>query len=661
MLGRAARLSLRRALLRPPRHGAAAEGRRRAHAAAPPRSPDAAAAQAKAQQAKQAQQAQQAQHQQHQQHRQQPPWQQHREEEQQGRQKRVVLHEEELRRIDEAHDWRGDMSKRKLSSGVDGAEGEAGDVGAEDAEGAEESVQSGERRARKKTKPARNVTFVEFNALQKASDAAGFLVWYGLNRGAVLADKKLHAGAVRLLSEAGAVTECEELLARAESAGSSLANSFANEPMFTNVVRMYAARGEVFKALGVRDKMRALRVDARLRTFRALLAAHAEHGAAQPGFQERHRALYDDMVSTLAAHVPRVFPDEEAYESTLAGFSRAAALAAAAGDVAARDSALAAFDRVLAESAGDVALPGAKLLSLVRARFALEPERWEVTEGCSVDAATSACSHCARKLRSVELSAEAAARLRAQVESLRLQAGTAGSGNATHKNNAARIDAAWRDLQAYLDEAKATGRGVDYVVDGANVAHARDGRFSYSTLGWMLAELDARGLSWIVFVHESRGHLNSFTARDNHVLRLLSRDRRHFVVPHGANDDWFWLYAAVYLGGRTKVLSNDHMRDHHFSMLSTRDFQFWRERHQAFFKFWNGRESMDSPPASLQLLPPSDFSKRTQSDLVAGRQAWHLPSLLPDALQEPQQPVPEHVDIVTPQLDSLTWACVRPR
>jgi hypothetical protein len=545
------------------------------------------------------------------------------------------------------------MSKRKLSDGEDGAEGEAGDVGAS---GAEERVESGGRRGRKKVVTPAMTRQREFGILQKTNDAAGFLAWYGLNRVAVLADKRLYAGAVRLLSEAGAVSECEELLTRAESAGSS----FANEPMLTNVVRMYAARGEVFKAFGVRDKMRALGVDPRLRTFRALLAVHAEHGVAQPGFQERHRALYDDMVSTLAAHVPRAFPDEETYESTLAGFSRAAALAAAAGDAAARESALAAFDGVLAESADDVALPGAKLLSLVRARFALEPERWQVTEGCSVDAATSACSHCARKLRSVELSAEAAERLRAQVDSLRLQAGTAGSGNAMHKNTATRIDAAWRDLQAYLDEAKATGRGVDYVVDGANVAHARDGRFSYSTLGWMLAELDARGLSWIVFVHESRGHMNSFTARDNHVLRLLSRDRRHFVVPHGANDDWFWLYAAIYLGGRTKVLSNDHMRDHHFNMLSTRDFQFWRERHQAFFKFWNGGQSINDPPASLQLLPPSDFSKRTQSDLVAGRQEWHLPSLLPDALQEPQQPLP-HVDIVTPQLQQLTWTCIRPR
>lgn len=46
------------------------------------------------------------------------------------------------------------------------------------------------------------------------------------------------------------------------------------------------------------------------------------------------------------------------------------------------------------------------------------------------------------------------------------------------------------------------------------------------------------------------------------------------------NDDWYWLYAAVFTGGRVLVLTNDEMRDHHFSMLSHRSFERWKERHQ---------------------------------------------------------------------------------
>lgn len=46
------------------------------------------------------------------------------------------------------------------------------------------------------------------------------------------------------------------------------------------------------------------------------------------------------------------------------------------------------------------------------------------------------------------------------------------------------------------------------------------------------------------------------------------------------NDDWYWLHAAVYTGGKVLVLTNDEMRDHHFSMLSHRSFERWKERHQ---------------------------------------------------------------------------------
>lgn len=46
------------------------------------------------------------------------------------------------------------------------------------------------------------------------------------------------------------------------------------------------------------------------------------------------------------------------------------------------------------------------------------------------------------------------------------------------------------------------------------------------------------------------------------------------------NDDWYWLFAAVYTGGGVLVVTNDEMRDHHFSMLRHRSFQRWKERHQ---------------------------------------------------------------------------------
>ena len=50
-----------------------------------------------------------------------------------------------------------------------------------------------------------------------------------------------------------------------------------------------------------------------------------------------------------------------------------------------------------------------------------------------------------------------------------------------------------------------------------------------------------------------------------------------FNTPAGSNDDWYWLYAAVWLGRSVKVVTNDEMRDHHFGMLRPRSFQVTRQ------------------------------------------------------------------------------------
>ncbi|CBJ26019.1 conserved unknown protein [Ectocarpus siliculosus] len=88
------------------------------------------------------------------------------------------------------------------------------------------------------------------------------------------------------------------------------------------------------------------------------------------------------------------------------------------------------------------------------------------------------------------------------------------------------------------------------------------------------------------------------------------------------NDDWYWLYAAVYTGGSVLVLTNDEMRDHHFSMLSHRSFQRWKERHQARFYFgdWKG-EGGDDDAREVITEEPRSYSKRTQK----GVDSWHVP------------------------------------
>lgn len=79
--------------------------------------------------------------------------------------------------------------------------------------------------------------------------------------------------------------------------------------------------------------------------------------------------------------------------------------------------------------------------------------------------------------------------------------------------------------------------------------------------------------------------------------RVAQWRRQHsmFNCQPGNNDDWYWLYAAVKLGGRTLMVSNDEMRDHHFQMIHNRAFLRWKERHQVHYQVHGPRVTVDEP------------------------------------------------------------------
>ncbi|CAI5476733.1 unnamed protein product [Closterium sp. Yama58-4] len=61
---------------------------------------------------------------------------------------------------------------------------------------------------------------------------------------------------------------------------------------------------------------------------------------------------------------------------------------------------------------------------------------------------------------------------------------------------------------------------------------------------------------------------------------LAQYEQQHclFTTPTGANDDWYWLYAAISM--RCVLVTNDEMRDHIFQTLGADYFHRWKERHQ---------------------------------------------------------------------------------
>jgi hypothetical protein len=83
----------------------------------------------------------------------------------------------------------------------------------------------------------------------------------------------------------------------------------------------------------------------------------------------------------------------------------------------------------------------------------------------------------------------------------------------------------------------------------------------------------------------SRRGLSPVSAEDCAVIRRLEEKGRLYVVPRGANDDWYWLYATIYEGRRSPalVVSNDLMRDHKVAFIEPKPFLRWRNSQITYF------------------------------------------------------------------------------
>lgn len=96
-------------------------------------------------------------------------------------------------------------------------------------------------------------------------------------------------------------------------------------------------------------------------------------------------------------------------------------------------------------------------------------------------------------------------------------------------------------------------------------------------------------------------------------------------VPAKDCDDWYWLFAALSSARRgarhVQVVSNDHMRDHHWRMVGNRAFLKWQGRHMTRVSIWS--ETSDVENCKVTLTPPDLYSMQAQvSDDAC---AWHFP------------------------------------
>lgn len=160
----------------------------------------------------------------------------------------------------------------------------------------------------------------------------------------------------------------------------------------------------------------------------------------------------------------------------------------------------------------------------------------------------------------------------------------------------------------------------DAVVDGANVGLANIAEFSFKQLDYAVRQLRQLSPSKrlpLIILHVNR--VTGGPAQNPNNKRLIENWKKNgvlYATPHGSNDDWYWLYAAVRC--KCLLLTNDEMRDHLFQLLGSSFFPRWKEKHQV-------RVSVSTRGASL-VLPPR-YSLVIQE---SANGSWHVPTVASD-------------------------------
>eukprot|EP01031_Cornospumella_fuschlensis_P025937 gene25937-31322_t len=263
-----------------------------------------------------------------------------------------------------------------------------------------------------------------------------------------------------------------------------------------------------------------------------------------------------------------------------------------------------------------------------------------------------------------------------------------------------------------------------YIVDAANVAYSHQnyeqGRFNYHQLDLVVRQLQGAGHRVLtilpscyapksgVYVPNSirvsknktsgdgkggrskdKVNVNKLTKEDIAIISRLLREDSVYLVPSGADDDWYWMTASLItpppytphstatrvnttkhsnntsttLPPAPYVVTNDLMRDHKLSFIAPRPFVRWRAGQIVHFTFaFQEKDNMpavdnsdgktDAPSATSKksdidttikdtnsttpaivpilaekviLFPPGNFTREMQFDNRKKR--WHIPAL----------------------------------
>ncbi|CCW68991.1 unnamed protein product, partial [Phytomonas sp. Hart1] len=137
----------------------------------------------------------------------------------------------------------------------------------------------------------------------------------------------------------------------------------------------------------------------------------------------------------------------------------------------------------------------------------------------------------------------------------------------------------------------------------------------------------AQGRKPLIVLHKR--HLPELEESSAAIYTTWTAQRAILASPGFLNDDYCWLYIAV-RHPNCFIVSNDQMRDHHFSILRPRYFLRWRQRYRitysVFFDPSTAQTSLEihTPrPYSIwvQSVPPQNPSETEEHKTSH----WHIP------------------------------------
>ncbi|KAG6591020.1 putative membrane protein, predicted efflux pump [Phytophthora cinnamomi] len=383
------------------------------------------------------------------------------------------------------------------------------------------------------------------------------------------------------------------------------------EPIYSAMVKICSKAQDFEACETLIAEMEEAKVEPKLRTFGPLLQAHSDAGHLDKCVWVHGKFLEHELEPTEADYVALL---------------RACVKAADAQR----------FYAFLDKFIDDIWQPSLSTWDVLKEWFSSEAARvdgrkWKISEGTvSKD---GVCSITGDQLQSLELSPELTAELLAKIEKL-------------VRTDEKRM-AQWDEFKQWLEQ----HGPFDVVIDAANVGYCNQnfegGGFNYRQIELMVRHYEAQGKKVLVVLHERRTWDEQVPAEHRAQIVQWRASGKMFNCQPGNNDDWYWLYAAVKLGGRTLMVSNDEMRDHHFQMIHNRAFGRWKERHQVHYQVHGSRVTVDEP---------RPYSARPQR---VG-DVWHFPASSASSESSEQSPgcTTETTQDAAAQVADSPWLCV---